>query len=310
MLQLDAATVAARLDRRELIDALDTAFRKPHQAPVRQQYAIEALPHQRASGMLLVMPAWTPGASLGIKLVTVFPDNAERSLPAVFATYVLLDAATGQPRAVLDGTELTLRRTGCASALAARCLAHPDAARLLMVGTGKLAPHLIESHATVRPIREVRIWGRNPERARALAADLSREGLSVACTDDLEAATRWADVVSCATLSRQPLVLGKWLRAGQHLDLVGAYTPEMCEVDDEAMARSDLYADTRSGALRESGEIIGAIARGAIVPADLRAEFADLAGELFGRRSLEAITLFKSVGTALEDLVAAELALR
>ena len=310
MLQLDAATVAARLDRRELIDALDTAFRKPHHVPVRQQYAIEALPHQRASGMLLVMPAWTPGASLGIKLVTVFPDNAERSLPAVFATYVLLDAATGEPRAVLDGTELTLRRTGCASALAARYLAHPDAARLLMVGTGKLAPHLIESHALVRPIREVRIWGRNPERARALAADLSREGLSVACTDDLEAATRWADVVSCATLSRQPLVLGKWLRAGQHLDLVGAYTPEMCEVDDEAMARSDLYADTRSGALRESGEIIGAIARGAIVPADLRAEFADLAGELFGRRSLEAITLFKSVGTALEDLVAAELALR
>jgi ornithine cyclodeaminase len=310
VLQLDAATVAARLDRRELIDALDTAFRKPHHVPVRQQYAIEALPHQRASGMLLVMPAWTPGASLGIKLVTVFPDNAERSLPAVFATYVLLDAATGEPRAVLDGTELTLRRTGCASALAARYLAHPDAARLLMVGTGKLAPHLIESHALVRPIREVRIWGRNPERARALAADLSREGLSVACTDDLEAATRWADVVSCATLSRQPLVFGKWLRAGQHLDLVGAYTPQMCEVDDEAMARSDLYVDTRSGAARESGEIIGAIARGAIVAADIRAEFADLPGGLFGRRSLKAITLFKSVGTALEDLVAAELALR
>jgi ornithine cyclodeaminase len=298
------------LDRRELIDALDTAFRKPHHVPVRQQYAIEALPHQRASGMLLVMPAWTPGASLGIKLVTVFPDNAERSLPAVFATYVLLDAATGEPRAVLDGTELTLRRTGCASALAARYLAHPDAARLLMVGTGKLAPHLIESHALVRPIREVRIWGRNPERARALAADLSRDGLSVACTDDLEAATRWADVVSCATLSRQPLVFGKWLRAGQHLDLVGAYTPQMCEVDDEAMARSDLYVDTRSGAARESGEIIGAIARGAIVAADIRAEFADLPGGLFGRRSLKAITLFKSVGTALEDLVAAELALR
>jgi|HubBroStandDraft_1064217.scaffolds.fasta_scaffold19657_4 alanine dehydrogenase len=255
-----------------------------------------------------MMPAWTSGASLGIKLVTVFPDNAERSLPAVFATYVLLDAATGQPRAVLDGTELTLRRTGCASALAARYLAHPDAARLLMVGTGKLAPHLIESHATVRPIREVRIWGRNIQRARTLAASLSREGLSVACTEDLETSTRWADIVSCATLSRQPLVLGRWLRAGQHLDLVGAYTPEMREADDEAMARSDLYVDTRSGAVRESGEIVGAIARGAIVPADIRAEFADLASALFARRSLKAITLFKSVGTALEDLVAAELA--
>jgi alanine dehydrogenase len=303
MLQLDAATVAARLNRRELIDALDAAFRKPHQVPARQQYAIGA-------GILLVMPAWTPGASLGIKLVTVFPDNAERSLPAVFATYVLLDAATGRPRAVLDGTELTLRRTGCASALAARYLARPDAARLLMVGTGKLAPHLIESHATVRPIREVRIWGRNLERARALAAELSRDGLSVACSEDLEASTRWADIVSCATLSRQPLVLGKWLKAGQHLDLVGAYTPEMREVDDEAVARSDLYVDTRSGALRESGEIVGAIARGAIVPADLRAEFSELGRGLFKRSGPQTITIFKSVGTALEDLVAAELALR
>jgi ornithine cyclodeaminase len=308
MLQLDAATVAARLNRRQLIDALDAAFRKPHQVPVRQQYAIDPGPDPRGGGVLLVMPAWTPGSALGVKLVTVFPDNAERSLPAVFATYMLLDAATGRPRAVLDGTELTLRRTGCASALAARYLARPDAARLLMVGTGKLAPHLIESHALVRPIREVRIWGRNLERARALAADLSREGLSVACTEDLEASTRWADVVSCATLTRQPLVLGQWLRAGQHLDLVGAYTPEMREVDDEAMARSDLYVDTRSGALRESGEIVGAIARGAIVPADIRAEFSDLPGGVFGRRSLKAITLFKSVGTALEDLVAAELA--
>jgi alanine dehydrogenase len=289
MLQLDAATVAARLNRRELIDALDAAFRKPHQVPARQQHAIGS-PDQRGGGILLMMPAWTSG------------------LPAVFATYVLLDAATGQPRAVLDGTELTLRRTGCASALAARYLAHPDAARLLMVGTGKLAPHLIESHATVRPIREVRIWGRNIQRARTLAASLSREGLSVACTEDLETSTRWADIVSCATLSRQPLVLGRWLRAGQHLDLVGAYTPEMREADDEAMARSDLYVDTRSGAVRESGEIVGAIARGAIVPADIRAEFADLASALFARRSLKAITLFKSVGTALEDLVAAELA--
>jgi ornithine cyclodeaminase len=310
MLQLDAATVAARLDRRELIDALDAAFRKPHQVPVRQQYPIGPLSGQSGGGLLLVMPAWTPGAALGIKLVTVFPDNAAHSLPAVFATYVLLDAATGEPRAVLDGTELTLRRTGCASALAARYLARPDAARLLMVGTGKLAPHLIESHAAVRPIREVRIWGRHPERARALAAELTREGLSVSCTEDLQDSTRWADIVSCATLSREPLILGKWLQAGQHLDLVGAYTPEMRESDDEALARSDLYVDTRSGALRESGEIIGAIERGAIVPADLRAEFCDLASGDFGRSSLKAITLFKSVGTALEDLVAAELALR
>jgi alanine dehydrogenase len=309
MLQLDAATLAARLDRRALIDALDAAFRSPHSVPLRQQHEIESAPNGAGGGTLLVMPAWRAGGALGIKLVSVFPDNARQDLPAVHATYLLLDATTGRPRAILDGTELTLRRTGAASALAARHLAADGAARLLMVGTGKLAPHLIESHALVRPIREVRIWGRHPERAHALAADLSRDGISVAATEDLESSTRWADIVSCATLSRQPLVLGRWLRPGQHLDLVGAYNPDMCEVDDEAMARCDLYVDTRAGALRESGEIVGAIARGVIERGAVRGELSDLAAGLFKRSAPQAITLFKSVGTALEDLVAAELAL-
>jgi alanine dehydrogenase len=309
MLQLDAATLAARLDRRALIDALDAAFRSPHSVPLRQQHEIEAAPNGAGGGTLLLMPAWRAGGALGIKLVSVFPDNARQDLPAVYATYLLLDATTGRPRAMLDGTELTLRRTGAASALAARHLAAGGAARLLMVGTGKLAPHLIESHAQVRPIREVRIWGRHPERAHALAAALSRDGLSVAATEDLENSTRWADIVSCATLSRQPLVLGRWLRSGQHLDLVGAYNPDMCEVDDEAMARCELYVDTRAGALRESGEIVGAIARGVIERGAVRGELSDLAAGLFKRSGPQAITLFKSVGTALEDLVAAELAL-
>jgi ornithine cyclodeaminase len=309
MLQLDSAALAARLDRRVLIDALDDAFRKPHSVPTRQHYKIEAVAAGQRGGTLLVMPAWNPGGALGIKLVTVFPDNAQLALPAVYASYLLLDATSGQPRAILDGTELTLRRTGGASALASRYLSAPDAARLLMVGTGKLAPHLIDSHALVRPIREVRIWGRSADRARALAATLSRSGLSVECTEDLEAATRWADIVSCATLSQKPLVLGSWLKSGQHLDLVGAFTPDMREVDDEAMARSELYVDTRAGALSESGEILGAIARGIIDRGAVRGEFSDLAAGLFKRSGPQAITIFKSVGTAFEDLVAAQLAL-
>jgi ornithine cyclodeaminase len=255
------------------------------------------------------MPAWRAGASLGIKLVTVYPDNAQKGLPAVAATYLLLDAATGVPRALLDGEELTLRRTGAASALASRYLSAPDAARLAMVGTGQLAPHLIESHARVRPIRQVRIWGRRPERAAALAASLSGPQLRVEAVDDLEAAVRWADIVSCATLSQQPLVRGAWLRAGQHLDLVGAFNSEMCEADDEALARAELYVDTRVGALVESGEIVGAIARGVIGPQAVRAELTELASGRFKRSHPAAITLFKSVGTALEDLAAAELAI-
>jgi alanine dehydrogenase len=308
VLQLDATALAARLDRRTLIDALDAAFRKSHVVPARTHHEIEsAVPGER-SGTLLVMPAWRVAGSAGIKIVTIFPDNARRELPAVYASYLLLDAATGQPRALLDGGELTLRRTGAASALASRYLSKPDAARLTMVGTGRLAPHLIESHATVRPIREVRVWGRRTDRARAVAASLTRSGLSVESVDDLEAAIRWADIVSCATLSRHPLVHGAWLGPGQHLDLVGAFNAEMSEADDEAVARCELFVDSRLGAFAESGEIIGAIARGVIDRGAVRGELAELASGLFGRSTPGATTLFKSVGTALEDLVAAELA--
>jgi len=310
MLQLDAAALAARLDRKALIDALDEAFRNPCSVPLRQRYQVAPAVQGQRNGTLLVMPAWRVGGALGIKLVTVFPDNTRRSLPAVYASYLLLDATTGQPRALLDGGELTLRRTGAASALASRYLSCPDASRLAMVGTGHLAPHLIDSHALVRPIREVRVWGRHIDRARALAASLARPGLSIVATDDLETAVRWADVVSCATLSQQPLVLGAWLKPGQHLDLVGAYAADMREADDEAIVRAELYVDTRSGAFDESGEIIGAIARGVIDRDAVRAEFSELAAGLFERSHPQAITVFKSVGTALEDLAAAELALK
>jgi alanine dehydrogenase len=178
-----------------------------------------------------------------------------------------------------------------------------------MIGTGQLAPHLIESHARVRPLRSVRIWGRRIERARAVAASLDSPQLRVEAVEDLEDAVRWADIVSCATLSQRPLVRGAWLRAGQHLDLVGAFNPGMCEADDEAVARAELYVDTRTGALAESGEIVGAIARGVIGPQAVRAELCELASDRFKRSHPAAITLFKSVGTALEDLAAAELAI-
>jgi alanine dehydrogenase len=303
VLELDAATLARRLDRRALIEALARAFAEPACAPPRQHHALSG-----ADASLLLMPAWN-ARFCGVKLVTVFPHNGMRGLPAVAASYVLFDACDGRPRAVLDGGELTARRTGAASALAARALAPAGAARLLMVGTGRLAAHLIESHACVRAIREVRLWGRDPERARALAEALTRPGLSIEATQDLEGAVRWADIVSCATLAREPMVRGAWLRPGQHLDLVGAFTPEMCEADDAALARAEIFVDTRAGALAESGELIGAITRGAITPAAIRAELCELPTGRFQRSAPDAVTLFKSVGAALEDLAAAELAL-
>jgi ornithine cyclodeaminase len=255
------------------------------------------------------MPAWQNHGSLGVKLVTVFPGNGRLGLSAVHAAYALFDATTGLLLALLDGTELTRRRTAAASALAARYLARADAGRLLLVGTGGLATHLIESHAAVRPLRSVRVWGRNVERAAAVARALADRPYAIEAVTDLEAAVRWADIISCATLSTAPLVLGAWLRPGQHLDLIGSFTPAMREVDDEALARASIHVDTREGALAESGELVQGIAAGAICATDIRGDLGELAhGTLPGRRSAAEITLFKSVGCALEDLAAADLA--
>lgn len=307
MLYLDAEALTERLRPKALIDALDRAFRSDVQVPARQSYAVGD--QENAAAALIIMPAWQTNACIGVKLVTVFPNNSARGKPAVHATYTLFDAATGEPRAMLDGTELTLRRTAAASALAARYLALPEASRLLMVGTGSLAPHAIENHAAVRPIRSVRIWGRRPERANAVAKSLAGRHYEIEAVEDLQSAVAWADIVSCATLAAAPLVRGAWLRPGQHIDLIGSFTPQMREADDEAMVRAAIYVDTRAGALAESGELVHALAAGLISTADIRGELSELArGSVSGRRDPGEITLFKSVGCALEDLAAAELA--
>ncbi len=309
MLQLDAREVAARLDREPLINALERAFRSEFQAPLRQHYVLGG--PQSGKDVLLVMPAWQHGGCIGTKLTTVFPGNAAIGQPAVHAIYAVFDATTGVPLAVLDGTELTRRRTAAASALAARYLARTDSSRLLMVGTGALAPHIIESHAVVRPIKAVRVWGRRLDAARAVVQGFGGRGFDIEAVGDLEAAVGWADIISCATLADTPLVHGAWLRAGQHLDLIGAFTPQMREADDDALLRASIYVDTRAGALAESGELVHAMAGGLITAANIRGDLADLArGSVCGRRSAEEITLFKSVGSAIEDLAAAELALR
>jgi ornithine cyclodeaminase len=213
--------------------------------------------------------------------------------------------------AVLDGTELTVRRTAAASALASSYLSREDSSRLLMVGTGNLAPHLVMAHAAARPISEVIVWGRRGEAAEDLAGRIAATGLAARATDDLEAAAASADIISCATLANEPLIKGNWLMAGQHVDLVGAFRPDMREADDEALRRADVYVDTRTGALSEAGEIVQGIANSAITESDVCGELTELARKIVpGRQDAAAITLFKSVGTALEDLAAAELAMK
>ena len=304
---IDDATVERRLDYPRLIERLADAFRAESTVPLRHHHRIDV--PSAAAGTLLLMPAWILGGQLAIKLVTVFPDNRLRSLPTVLAAVMLLSAETGAALALVAGRALTVRRTAAASALAARYLARADAAHLVMVGTGALAPALIAAHATIRPIRRVSVWGRDPAKARALAARLDLPGIAIAPTDDLAGAVRQADIVSCATLAQDPLIQGDWLAPGAHLDLVGGFTPSMREADDGAIRRAAVFVDTRAGATKEAGDIVQPLASGVLTVDAIRGDLYDLArGRVPGRTSRDEITLFKSVGSALEDLAAAQLA--
>jgi alanine dehydrogenase len=292
-----------------LVDALREAFRAEIKAPVRHHHAI-------GNATLLLMPAWSGGNAtaepfLGTKIVTVFPDNGKISKPAVLGSYILMSGATGEPLALMDGTVLTRWRTACASALAASYLAREDAAHLVMVGAGALAPHLVRAHASVRPIKRVTLWNRTRGRAVQAAFGLAVGGLEVEVSDDLEAAVRDADIISCATLSAEPLVRGKWLKKGAHVDLVGGFTPKMREADDDAVRRARVYVDTRAGATKEAGDIVQPLKSGALKKESIHGDLFGLCREeAKGRSGNMQITLFKSVGTAIEDLAAAMLVWR
>jgi alanine dehydrogenase len=307
---ISADDIGRALSYGSLADALAEAFRAEIVAPVRHHHTIARL---GSDATLLLMPAWTAAADgfLGCKLVTVFPDNAKRDRPSLYGLYLLLSGETGEPLAMLEGRTLTAWRTAAASALAARYLARADASRLLMVGAGALARHLVRAHAAVRPVRFVTLWNRTRRNAEELASALADTGLAISIADDLEPAIRAADIISCATLSSTPLVRGAWIRDGAHIDLVGGFTPAMREADDQAIRRAHVYVDTRAGALSEAGDIVDPIGRGVITVADIAGDLFDLCrGKVPGRTAMGEITLFKSVGSAIEDLAAAMLVWR
>jgi ornithine cyclodeaminase len=304
---ISAADLQQSLDFPSLIDAIDLMFREGCTVPVRHHHNIET--PDGLDPTLLLMPAWTQGDVIGIKIVTVFPENGNKTLPAVMGAYMLLDGTSGVPLAMLEGAELTARKTACVSALASRYLSRPDASTLLMVGTGVLAPHLIRAHATVRPITEVLVWGRNLEKAELVARGQAGESYTVRAVDDLQEAVGKADIISCATLAQLPLIEGDWLLPGQHLDLVGSFRPDMREADDLCVSRSKVYCDTRDGAMKEAGDLLQPLANGTLVEKQVIGDLYDMArGTCALRGSADEITYFKSAGSALEDLAAAKLA--
>ena len=302
----DRENVASSLQYEILIEALRKAFSSKITAPERVQHTIKN--NKGSDATLLLMPAWKIGEHIGIKIVSVFPENTTNNMNAVHANYFLMNANDGKPVAVMDGTELTLRRTACASALAADYLVNKNVDTLLMIGTGNLAPHMIKAHCVVRNYSRILIWGRNEEKAERLALSLNIKDKEILAKNDLKEALNVADVISCATLTQKPLIMGDWIKPGQHLDLVGAFTPDMAEADSKAIAKSKVVVDTYEGALSESGELINALKEGRIKKEHILSDLRELVLEEKNiRKDSNDITLFKSVGTALEDLAAAEL---
>lgn len=298
---VSAGNVHRLCDWGALIEALDEAHRGPIPLVGRSE-----LHHKRDGSRQTYfnLPAWQPQVAMGTKIVTVMPQNPakEASLPAVQAAYVLCDGETGTPLAVIDGTALTYRKTAADSALGSRLLSHPDAAMLLMVGAGALAPFLIAAHRAVRPsIRKVLVWNRDSAKASALAASCRAKAVI-----DLEQAAREADIITCATSSTTPLVNGEWLKPGAHLDLVGSFTPEMRECDDEAVQRSRIFVDSRWFAIDQPGDLSSPLSRGIITRDHIEADLFDLCRSgLMRPRLPDEVTLFKNGGGAHLDLFTA-----
>lgn len=302
----NAAEIDAALSFDGLIDGLDLAFRSDVVMPPRAHHSIER-PGEQA--VLLVMPAWSgPEAQrpyIGTKIVSVFFGNGKRNLPGVMGAYLLMDGETGQPLAVMDGNRLTVWRTACASALAARYMAYPEGSRMLMVGAGNLAPFLIRAHRSVRPLTDIAIWARRPEAAMAVVDDLARDGIAARAVTDLEGEARAADIISCATNATEPLIHGRWLKRHAHLDLVGAFTMQMREADAEALQRGRVVVDSTK-AIEEGGDVALAIREGSYSADQVLGTLGELCrGTISGPHPDSGITVFKSAGVSLEDLAAA-----
>ena len=302
----DEARTALPFD--QLVPALRLAFASGATVPPRHHHDIPR--SEGTQAVLLLMPAWQEGGCLGVKVATIYSGNGKRGLPSVYSTYLLCDAATGRPLALIDGAQITDRRTAAVSAVAASFLARADARSLLIVGAGRIAALAADSFTAVRPIDRVSVWARALDKAESLAAHLRASGHDAVAAASLRDAAGEADIISCATMSTEPLICGEWLRPGTHIDLVGSFTPAMREADETCVRRSRVYVDSPE-AIVESGDLAGPIANGALDRQAIVGSLADLAaGRVAGRQSADEVTLFKAVGTALSDIAAAALVYR
>ena len=280
------------LDWPGLLAALEAGHRLP-------KPDIKDLFVYRGADTLLDRATWIDGLGALVKVATVVPGNAARGLPSIHGAVTLYDDVTGALTALVDFHLVTKWKTAGDSLLAASRLARKDSGRILIVGAGKVAASMVEAYRTFWPGAEVRIWSRSIASARACA-----EGAGVAVSAGLEADVAEADIICTCTMATEPLIRGDWLRPGQHLDLIGAYKPDMREVDDAAMRRARVFVDARATTLHHIGELMAPLKSGAITEAAILADFYDDPA-LFSRRSADEITIAKNGGGAHLDLMTA-----
>lgn len=305
---LDGRQTCDALPFGNLVNTLRLAFAKGATVPERHHHQMPQSDGTMA--VLLLMPAWQEGGYLGVKIVNVFPGNVNRGLSGLHSAYLLFDGTTGKQLALLDGDGITSRRTASVAALAASFLAKADASSLLVVGSGRVASLLAQAFSEVRPITSIAVWDRVPEKAEVLSQRLRESGYAAHSVAVLEDAVRQADIITCATLATEPIIKGKWLKPGTHLDLIGGFMPDMREADDDCIRHARIWMDTRDAA-KEAGDLVQPLQQGLIAEGAIAGTLAQLcAGEIGGRASDREITVFKSVGTALADLAAGVLAFR
>ncbi len=297
MQMIDAQRVHELLD----YDGLVAAIRQAHMGGMPKfsdRIRYEVANESGHPDSFIILPAWQPQEGLLCKLVTSFPGNKlNHGVSNVNSIYAFIDGATGVTEAVIDGEAMIFRKTSADSALGAGILARQDAKTLLMVGAGGLAPYLVRAHRSVRPsIEKVLIWNRTVANAEKLAGLLGEESVDAAVAGDLDAAVAGADIVSCATMASEPILKGRHLQPGTHVDLVGSFTPEMREADDAVLQRCDVFVDHRQTTER-SGEFLGPFERGVIGPDDIKGDLFELCqGKVAGRTSPEQITMMKNGG--------------
>ncbi|WP_196890253.1 ornithine cyclodeaminase family protein [Aureivirga sp. CE67] len=303
---IDEKFIEANTDFKELIQYLQNSFAKfSALVPMRHHHDFPN-PKAGTKSTLLLMPAFVPSEEAGVKIVTVNPKNSDYDLPSIHGTYIYLDAHKGTVKAIMDGKSLTAKRTAAASALASKFLSKKDSSSLLMIGTGALSKNLILAHASVRPIKDVYVYGRDIRKAQKVCKSLENESFKMHFVKEISDVISKVDIISCATLSVEPLIHGEDLQKGQHIDLVGSYKRNMREADDEVMRKGEIFVDTIEGATKESGDLIIPLEENIISLNDIKGTLNDLCTESnIGRNSDDQITVFKSVGHALEDLSAA-----